>query len=100
METLQEHNLELLEEVQEDILEFGERFEVYAIYYYIEDADFEWIADYIHATPPSSGDTLLEDMEQAMEDYNLSLELLNRTKNKKMTLDDLATHLQDQADSF
>ena len=100
MKTLQEHNLELLEEVREDILEFGERFEVFAIYYYMEAVDFEWIADYTHATPPSLEDTLPEDWEQAMEDYNHSLKLLNQTKHKRMTLDDLLIHLQDQVESF
>lgn len=44
---------ELLNEAINDFDEFGEDFNVYAIYSYREDYDFEYISDYVDADEPT-----------------------------------------------
>ena len=104
---------DLVDEVLDDIAVFGEDFNVYAIYSYFERVDGRWIdeefiTDYVHADKPKREEIgtapwLEEDEEefqQLLEDYEKIMKSLERTKHKKMTLQELLQKLEEQGRIF
>ena len=88
---------ELLNEAINDFDEFGEDFNVYAIYSYREDYDFEYISDYVDADEPTRDEFETEtDYQEVMKDFKENLDSLKLTKHKKMTIADLVHELWKQ----
>lgn len=94
-------NEELIEEVKEDILEFGENMRVYAIFSYFPGVDRDFVTDYVHAEKPER-DEYMGNTEYAklMEQFNKQLATLDKTKHKETTLGGLLAMLQTQANAF
>lgn len=61
---------QLIEDVSNDILLFGESFKVYAVYSYREDFDFEYISDYVDADEPIRDEVETEkEFLKVLKDY-------------------------------
>lgn len=90
-------NKKLLNEAINDTDVFGESFQVYAIYSYIEDFDFEYISDYVDADEPTREEfETEEDYQEVMSDFKVNLDSLEFTKHKKMAIADLVHELWKQ----
>ena len=89
------NNEELLEEVHQDMLEFGEKLEVIAIYsVFPENQDKYYITDYIWGEPVHDSD--MDIYEEEMKLYEKELATLEYTKHEKMTIVTLYTKLLEQ----
>ncbi len=88
----------LISEVTEDLLLFGENFKVYAVYSYNDKYKLEYISDYVDAEAPEfEKETMtLKEFEKLKKDYEQNIESLKLTKHKLMTLDDLLVLLKKQ----
>lgn len=94
-------NKELLNEAINDFDEFGEDFNVYAIYSYREEYDFEYISDYVDADEPTRDEFETEtEYQEVMKDFKENLDRLKFTKHKKMTIADLVHELWKQNQIF
>ena len=88
---------ELLNEAINDTDIFGESFQVYAIYSYIEALDFEYISDYVDADEPARDEfETEEDYQEVVSDFKANLASLEFTKHKKMAIVDLVHELWKQ----
>lgn len=91
----------LLNDAITDLDIFGEDFNVYAIYSYREDYDFEYISDYVDADEPTRDEFDTEEYYQkVMKDFKENLDRLKFTKHKKMTIADLIHELWEQNKIF
>lgn len=91
----------LLNNAITDLDIFGEDFNVYAIYLYREDYDFEYISDYVDADEPTRDEFETEtDYQEVMKDFKENLDNLKFTKHKKMTIADLVHELWKQTQIF
>ena len=89
------NNEELLEEVYQDMLEFGEKLEVIAIYsVFPENQDKYYITDYIWGEPVHDSD--MDIYKEEMKLYEKELATLEYTKHEKMTIVTLYTKLLEQ----
>lgn len=92
---------ELLNEAINVFDEFGEDFNVYAIYSYREDYDFEYISDYVDADEPTKDEfETEEDYQEVLKEFKENLDSLKFTKYKKMTIADLVHELWKQDKIF
>ena len=90
------NNEELLEEVYQDMLEFGEKLEVIAIYsVFPENQDKYYITDYIWGEPIHDSD--MDIYEEEMKLHEKELETLKYTKHEKMTIEVLYNNLLKQS---
>ena len=89
------NNEELLEEVRQDMLEFGEKLEVIAIYsVFPENQDKYYITDYVWSEPIHDSD--MDIYEEEMKLHEKELATLEYTKHEKMTIVTLYTKLLEQ----
>ena len=89
------NNEELLEEVYQDMLEFGKKLEVIAIYsVFPENQDKYYITDYIWGEPVHDSD--MDIYEEEMKLHEKELATLEYTKHEKMTIVTLYTKLLEQ----
>ena len=92
---------ELLNEAINDFDEFGEDFNVSAIYSYREDYDFEYISAYVDADEPTREEFATEeDYQEVMKNFKENLDSIKFTKYKKMTIADLVHELWEQNKIF
>lgn len=88
-------NEELLEEVRQDMLEFGEELEVIAIYsVFPEDPNEYYITDYIWSEPVHDSD--MDIYEEEMKLHEKELATLEYTKHEKMKIVTLYTKILEQ----
>lgn len=92
---------ELLNEAINDFDLFGENFNVYAIYSYREEYDFEYISDYVDADEPTRDEFETEtEYQEVMKGFKENLDRLKFTKHSKMTIADLVHELWKQNQIF
>lgn len=86
---------DLISEVEEDILVFGDTFLVYAIYSWREIEQVEYISDYVHADNPEGykDELTTQEYKELKEIYEKDMEELKITKNKRMDLSELLSIL-------
>lgn len=90
---------ELMEDVLDDIALFGENFNVYAIYEYREEYDFEYISDYVDADEPIRKELWSideQEFQKVLEDFKKNIASLKFTKHRRMTLVELLRKLEEQ----
>ena len=89
-------NEELLEEVKQDLVEFGSNLQVIAIYsIFPEDSDKYYVTDYIWGEPVHDSD--MDIYEEEMKLHEQELETIKYTKHEKMTIKKLLDILQKQS---
>lgn len=89
-------NEELLEEVRQDMIEFGSDLQVIAIYsIFPEDEDKYYITDYTWGEPIHDSD--MDIYEEEMKLHEKELETLKYTKHEKMTIEELYNNLLKQS---
>lgn len=89
-------NEELLKEVKQDMLEFGNDLQVIAIYsVFPEDPDKYYITDYIWGEPVHDSD--MDIHEEEMKLHEKELATLEYTKHEKMTIKELYNNLLKQS---
>ncbi|OQR21839.1 hypothetical protein [Ligilactobacillus salivarius] len=90
------NNEELLEEVRQDMIEFGEELGVIAIYsVFPENQDKYYITDYIWGEPVHDSD--MDIYEEEMKLHEKELATLEYTKHEKMTIKELYNNLLKQS---
>lgn len=90
------NNEELLEEVRQDMIEFGEELGVIAIYsVFPENQDKYYITDYIWGEPVHDSD--MDIYEEEMKLHEKELAILEYTKHEKMTIKELYNNLLKQS---
>ncbi|MDG3143182.1 hypothetical protein MKL29_10285 [Streptococcus suis] len=96
----------LIEEVLDDLAEFGEDLPVFAIYSWFEEYQVEFVTDYLFADKPERlpiGQWTQEDekdFQAELREYQDSMKLLELRKHKQMTIADLLTILEKQNKLF
>ena len=89
-------NEELLEEVRQDMAEFGKDLQVIAIYsIFPEDQDKYYITDYIWGEPVHDSD--MDIYEEEMKLHEKELESIKFTKHEEMNIEELYTKFLEQA---
>ena len=95
MDNLSYDNEELLAEVRQDMAEFGEDFQVIAIYsIFTEDQDKYYITDYILGKPVYDSD--IDIYKEELEIHKKELETIKFTKHEEMTIRQLYNRLLKQ----
>lgn len=88
---------DLIHEVKEDIYLFGKEFKVFAVYSWYPEFDKEFITDYVHGERPTRDEALDEkDFQELIANHEKGLQTLEKTKHKKMTLEELLELLEEQ----
>lgn len=96
----------LIEEVLDDLAEFGDDFPVFAIYSWFEEYQVEFVTDYLFADKPERlpiGRWTQEDekdFQVELREYQDSMKLLEVRKHKQMTIAELLTILEKQNKLF
>lgn len=86
---------DLLQEVRQDMAEFGEDLQVIAIYsIFPEDQDKYYITDYIWGKPAHDSD--MDIYNEELEIHNKELETIKFTKHEEMTISQLYNKLLKQ----
>lgn len=94
---------ELINEVTQDVLEFGSDLPVFAIYSWFEEYQVEFVTDYLFADEPErivDGYWSEEDYQKELKEYEDSLKTLEMTKHKKMPIGELLDILVKQNEIF
>lgn len=97
---------ELINEVTQDVLEFGSDLPVFAIYSWFEEYQVEFVTDYLFADEPERivdgywSEEDEEDYQKELKEYEDSLKTLEMTKHKKMPIGELLDILVKQNEIF
>ena len=97
---------ELINEVTQDVLEFGSDLPVFAIYSWFEEYQVEFVTDYLFADEPERivdgywSEEDEKDYQEELKEYEDSLKTLEMTKHKKMLIGELLDILVKQNEIF
>ena len=97
---------ELINEVTQDVLEFGSDLPVFAIYSWFEEYQVEFVTDYLFADEPERivdgywSEEDEEDYQKERKENEDSLKTLEMTKHKKMPIGELLDILVKQNEIF